>query len=133
MHLQIAMPPTDIIWARCRAALEPACLTYSQQICHNTPSFVFALQRHISGQDYLRCSSTDEWILLVVVFVRGMRVYPVYGLFSLQITICVSPASRQNQSRRCLCVDIYQLTSFCQSSQSTCKVNSRLFLWLYQQ
>ena len=93
---------------------------------------MFALQNHISRQGRLGVSSTDEGIRLVV-FVRGVRVFPVYGFFSLQNTLCISPASRQVQSQRCLCVDIYQLTSFCQSFQSTAKVDSRLSLWLYQQ
>ena len=53
------------------------------QICR-TPSFVFTLRSRISRLGHLKCSSTDEEILLVVVYVRGMHVYPVNGFFSLQ-------------------------------------------------
>ena len=67
----------------CRAFPGLAYLTYLVQICR-TPNFVFALQSCISKQGW---SCTDEGILLVAVFVRGIRVYPECGFFSLQNTL----------------------------------------------
>ena len=80
MQLQIAMPPPGLFLARCKAFPGLAYLTYLQ-ICR-TPNFVFALQSRTLKQDHLGCASTDEGILLVVVFVRGMRCVSIQSAVS---------------------------------------------------